>query len=34
MATIGITRQTDKHELDQLGVFNWPIWEKEPGIPT
>ena len=29
MTAISITRQADKHELDQLGIFNWPIWEKE-----
>lgn len=29
MATISITRQADRSELDQLGVSSWPIWEKE-----
>ena len=29
MASINITHQPDQSELDQLGVSNWPIWEKE-----
>lgn len=26
---IDIEHQPDKAQLESLGVFNWPIWEKE-----
>ena len=29
MDIIKIDRRT-KEELEQIGVFSWPIWEKEP----
>lgn len=27
---IKVEHQPDKAKLDEMGVFNWPIWEKEP----
>ena len=29
MSDISITHNPEQSELDTLGVFNWPIWEKE-----
>ncbi len=29
MSTINIKRQADKKQLEQDGVMDWPIWEKE-----
>ncbi|MBN2037635.1 MAG: cupin domain-containing protein [Chitinispirillaceae bacterium] len=29
MSTISITRQPAMTEIQQRGIFNWPIWEKE-----
>ncbi len=30
MKTIHIEQQAEKGQLESLGVYNWPIWEKEP----
>ena len=29
MSEIKITREADKDEMKRMGVFGWPIWEKE-----
>ncbi len=29
MLTIDITNNPDKSQLEKLGVFLWPVWEKE-----
>lgn len=29
MSNIQINHQPDKAELDTMGVFSWPIWQKE-----
>ena len=29
MSEITVINNPDKSELEQQGVFNWPIWEKE-----
>lgn len=29
MSAITVIQNPDKTELDKMGVFNWPIWEKE-----
>ena len=30
MEAIHIERQADKQAVEAMGVFDWPIWEKEP----
>lgn len=30
MNSITVVHNPEKSELEQQGVFNWPIWEKEP----
>ncbi len=30
MQKIKIEHNPDKEKLEEMGVFNWPIWEKEP----
>jgi len=30
MANIKIEHKPDKQKLEFMGVFEWPIWEKEP----
>lgn len=30
MSRIKIERNPDKKKLEEMGIFNWPIWEKEP----
>lgn len=30
MEAIRIERQAEKAQLQSMGVFDWPIWEKEP----
>lgn len=27
---IRVTHQPDRAELEKMGVFDWPIWQKEP----
>jgi len=29
MEKIKITKNPEQKKLDELGIFNWPIWEKE-----
>ena len=29
MSMIEIVKNPEKEQLEQLGVFDWPIWEKE-----
>lgn len=29
MKTIRIERLADREKLDAMGIFDWPIWEKE-----
>ncbi len=29
MSKITVVHDPDKAELEQQGVFNWPVWEKE-----
>lgn len=30
MHTIQIERQAEKERLQAMGIFGWPIWDKEP----
>ncbi len=30
MSEITVVHNPDKNELEAMGVFDWPIWEKEP----
>ena len=30
MADIKIEKNPSKEKLEEMGVFSWPIWEKEP----
>lgn len=30
MTKITVEHNPDKKKLDEMGVFSWPIWEKEP----
>ncbi len=29
MSTITVIHNPDKSDLEQMGVFSWPVWEKE-----
>jgi len=30
MGQVRVEHDPDRKKLEEMGVFNWPIWEKEP----